>query len=226
YINGSSSSVLIGALTTHRAIETSPLINQRFPILVEMEQQLASLPIRNWGTIGGNVCHADPASDPPLCLIALGAKVKLRSIRGEREVPMGKFFVDYFESVLEPDEIMVEVEIPNMPPNTGAVFIKETETAGGMVIVATGAMITLDSDTVTDIRIVLGGVGSTPFRAKKTEKALLGKRLSAFEEAAAVAAGEVNPVTDVHGSVEYRRHLVNIITKMALGQAAKRAQRL
>ena len=112
YIRENNDSLKIGSVTSHRTIETSPLVRQRFPVLVEMERRVADVQIRNWGTLGGNLAHADPAGDPAPPLIALGAKVKAVSVRGEREIPLGELFIDFLTTVLEPDEILTEIAVP------------------------------------------------------------------------------------------------------------------
>ena len=222
YISGDSDCIRLGALTTHRAIETSPLIKQRLPILVEMEQQLASVQIRNWGTIGGNLCHADPAGDLAPPLIALGAKVSARSVNGERKIPLSEFFVDYLESVLEPSEILVGIEIPHLPPSTGGAFVKTAVTAGSAAIVSVAAVVTLDEETAKDARIVLGSVGPTPIRAHQAEKMLL--EGMALEEVVTIAASEARPTADVRGSAGFKRDLVRVVTKSALNEAVRRAK--
>jgi len=225
HIQENSNGIRIGALVTHRAIETSPLIRERLLMLAEMEGRVASVQIRNWGTIGGNLCHADPAGDPAPALIALGAKVKVRSVRGEREIPMEEFFVDYLESALEADEILTEIQLPYPLPGTGGAFIKEAVRFGDMAIASVAAVVTLERGVVKDARLVLGAVGSTPIRAKEAEKAIIGNMVAdVLEDACRTAAGEAKPVADIYGSVEYKRHLVKVITKSVLTEAARRAQ--
>lgn len=223
YIQEGPGGIMIGTLVTHRAVEDSPLIKLRFPMLVEMERQLASIQIRNWGTLGGNLCHADPAGDPAPCLIALGAKLKVKSVRREREIPLGEFFVDYLESVLEPNEILMEIGIPNHPPNTGGAFIKESVTTGSIAIVSVGAVVTIDGEVVKDARIVLGAMGPTPIRVRDAERALVERR--PLEEVAMIAADEARPSADVGGSVEFKRNLVKVVTRSAVLEAMRRAKK-
>ena len=228
YIRENRDSLRIGALTTHRAMELSPVIKERFPVLVEMERRLAQVQIRNWGTIGGSLCHADPAGDPAPTLIALGAKVKAVSVRGEREIVLEEFFIDYFTTVLEPDEILAEIEVPYLPSHTAGAYRKETIIAGDIPIASVAAVIGLDGgqDKVKEARIVLGGVGMTPIRAREAEQVLIGKKAEGklVEEAGMVAAGEASPTADVQGSVEYKRKLVRLLTKEMVDLAIKRAQ--
>lgn len=226
YIRKGRNGLRIGSLTTHRAIETSDLIKQSFPMLVEMEHRLADVQIRNWGTIGGNLCHADPAGDPAPSLIALGAKVKTMSVRGKREIPLEDFFVDFLTTVLEPDEIMTEIEIPYLPPYTAGAYYKETVRVTDLPIASVAAVIGLDGrrKQVKEARIVLGGVGSTPIRAQEAEKLLVGRKVEAelLDEVGAIAAKEASPSTDIHGSEEYKRILVKVVTKEMVNLAIKR----
>jgi len=217
--------VSIGALTTHRTIETSPLIAKKFPMLVEMEHLLAGIQIRNWGTIGGNLCHADPSGDPGVVLTALGARVKAQSIRGTREISLEEFFVDYLETVLSPDEVLTEINVSSPSPKTGGAFIKESVRFGDPSIVSAAAVVTLDGEIVKNARIVLGAVGNTQIRAKKSEELLRGKKATdLLEEVAKTAANEAKPSPDIHGSVEHKRQLVTAAVKAALNGAIKRAE--
>lgn len=154
----------LGALTTHRALETSPVVRERFFMLADMEKRLASVQIRNWGTLGGNLCHGDPASDLAPPLIALGAEVKLISLRGERIIKGEEFFRDYYETVLEPDEILAEVHVP-VTPRGGGIYLKMglRETDMALAGVATFLVVApKDHEVCEDIRIVMGSVASTP----------------------------------------------------------------
>ncbi len=218
----------IGALTTHRTIEKSPLIQKEFGILSEMEQKLASVQTRNWGTIGGNLCHADPAGDPLPPLIALNAKVKMASSRGERIIPLKDFFKDYFETVLEADEILTEIQVPIQPPNSGIAYTKFVIIEGDMPIVGTAVSITLDSrnEICQDAKVVLGAAAHIPMRAKKAEKVLMGKAVedSVIEEAAQIASEEARPTSDIHASEEYRRELVKVLVKRVTKQALQKAK--
>jgi len=227
YIREDGNCLKIGALTIHRAIETSQLIKDKLPVLVDAERWLAQVQIRNWGTIGGGLSHADPAGDLAPPLIALGAKVIAASTRGERTIPLEEFFVNIFTTVLESDEILKEVEVPFLPPNSGIAYRKETVIAGDYPIVSVAAAIILDEkrETVKDARIVLGAVGMTPIMAKETGKAITGKKASVklAEEAGALVGKEVDPTADVLGSVEYKREMAGVLTTEIAGLAIERA---
>jgi len=226
YVSDEKDGIKMGALTTHRTVETSPLIKERFPILAQIERVLATVQIRNWGTIGGSLCHADPAGDPAPALIALGAKVKATSLRGVREIPLGEFFVDYFETVLQPDEILTEIHVPSLPPCAGVAYSKESVRPGDTAIISMTAVVTLDKGVVGEARIVLGNVSKTPLRAKRAEQALIGKEgtRDVLEEVGRVVAEEIHPSTDMEGSAEYKRELAKVVAKRTVGQAIEQAK--
>lgn len=225
YIIADGEGIRIGALATHRDVETSPLIRERFPVLMEMERWLAQAQIKNWGTLVGNLAHADPGGDPAPPLIALGAKVKAVSQRGERVIHLEDFFEDYLTTVLEPDELLVEVQIPNPPDSSGAAYHKETIRAGDNPIGAVAAMVRLEGEKVREARIILGGVGPTPIKAEKASKLLSGASLGALplSEAAKIASDEADPSSDLEGSAEYKKRIVYVLTKEIVSRAVERA---
>ncbi len=226
YIKELSGELKIGAMTTHRAIETSPIIGQKFPILVEMERSLGSVQIRNWGTIGGSLAHADPAGDPAPALLTIGAKVKLVNTKGERELPLENFLTGYYETALEADEILSEITIPYLTPHSGGAYLKEVIRAGDIGIATVAAMITLNGkQEVKEARFVLGAQGTPPIRATQTERAAVGKRAGDnIADVAEAAAKEARPQTDILGSVEYKLAMVKSLTKRALSLSLTRAQ--
>ncbi len=211
----------IGGLTTHRALEVSPLVRERFPALAETFRHVATIRIRNMGTIGGNLAHADPALDPPVTLIALDARVRLVSRSGERIVPLDEFFTDYYETVMGPGEVLTEVIVPFMRPRTSAHFIKFLpRTADDYATVSVATRLTLDGSggNCRDARIVLGAAGATVIRARQAEAVLRGKPATdaAFREAAEVASTEVDPLSDIRGSSEYKRDMAKVFVRRAL----------
>lgn len=218
----------IGALTIHRAIEKSLVIQDHFRVLSEMEQNLATIQTRNWGTIGGNLCHGDPAGDPASVLIALNAKLKLASSAGERIVDTEEFSKDYLEVALEPNEMLTEIQVPTPPPHTGTAYEKLMVMRGDMGIVGAAVSITLKpgDGVCQDARIALSNFASTPLRAKKAEKRLIGKVITEalLAEAGEVASTEANPPADVHGSAEYRREMVKVFVKRVARLALERAR--
>jgi carbon-monoxide dehydrogenase medium subunit len=213
----SDGSVRIGATTTHREIEKSPLIQEKLSVLSQMEKRLASIQTRNWGTIGGNVCHGDPAGDPAPVLIALGASVKLASSRGERTLPMEDFTVDFFETALGEGELLVEIQIPAPKPHTGSAYTKFNIIQSDLATVGAGVSITLGSDKATcqDARIGLSSSGPIPLRAKQAEEKLRGQKLTEklLKEAGEAASNEAEPLSDIAASEEYRRELIKILVK-------------
>jgi CO/xanthine dehydrogenase FAD-binding subunit len=226
YIKEDDDALRIGALTTQRTLETSEVVRRRSPLLAEAVHAVGTVQIRNWGTIGGSLAEADPSGDPPPALLALGARVKAVSTSGEREVPLDGFFVDYIQTSLEPDEILTEIIVPYLPPNTGGTYIKDVVRAGDTGIVTVAALATLNGNqTVKEARIVLGCQAATPLRAQRAEKAAVGKQAADdLEDVAQAASQDADPAPDVLGSVEYKRYLAGLRTKQALRTAIERAK--
>lgn len=226
YIKESNGSLRIGALTTQRTVETSAAVRKRFPILAEAMHGIGMVQIRNWGTIGGSLAEADPTGDPAPALLALGASVKARRTQGEREIPLGEFFIDYLETALKPDEILTEIIVPYSPPNTGGTYFKDVVRAGDTGIVTVAILVTLDDNQmVKEARIFLGCQASTPVRALSAEKAAIGKTAKDnLDDVAKAVRQDANPAPDVLGSVEYKTHLVGLRTVEALRTAINQAQ--
>jgi carbon-monoxide dehydrogenase medium subunit len=218
----------IGALTKHRTLEKSPLIKEKYPVLSELEKSVASVQTRNWGTIGGNICCADPIADPIPALIALGAELKIVSIRGERTVPLENFFLDFFTTVLEPDEILSEIRVPPPAPNSAVEYMKFSTIEAGIKIVSVSVLVAVEpkSDVCRDVKIVMSAVAPIPLFARKASVFLKGKKFtdSLLKEAAEIAAGETNPTSDLHASAEYRKELVKVLVKRATRKAFEKAK--
>jgi carbon-monoxide dehydrogenase medium subunit len=217
----------IGATTTHRAIEKSELIKQKCPVLVAVEKRLASIQVRNWGTIAGNLAHGDSSGDLAPTLIALDAKIKLASSKGSRIIPLEEFYTGLFETALEKDELVAEVQIPPLRPKTAAAYQKFNLIDNDQAIVGVASAVTVDQGgACKEARVVLSNAGVTPIRAKSAEKVLIGKKLAGplLVKAGEAASGDADPVSDIHASEEYRRHLIKALTermvKQAWGQAA------
>jgi len=175
-------------------------------------------------TVGGGLAHADPNQDPPPSLIALGATVKAASANGSRVIPLDEFFKDYYETVLNPDEIITEVFVPKVSPNTGAAYIKFLpRTADDYATVSAAAVLTLDKTkkNIADVRIALGSVGVTPIRATAAEAVLRGQPLKAdaFAEAGEKAKEAVDPVSDFRGSAAYKKDMAAVFVRRALEKA-------
>ncbi len=219
----------MGALTTHRTIEKSPIIQRHFEVLSEMEKNLATIQTRNWGTIGGNLCHGDPAGDPAAVLIALRAQLKLKSLSGEKVVFMEDFSKDILEVDLEPEEMLVEIQIPIQPPRTGVAHEKLMVMQGDAGIVGAAVSITLrpEEGVCEDARIVISNAASTPLRVRAAEERLIGKVIDDqfIVEAGEVASSESDPPSDVHASSDYRREMVKVFVRRAAKKALERAKK-
>lgn len=228
YIKDSKEGLKIGALTTHRAIEKSPVIKKKFSVLAEMEQRLASIQTRNWGTIGGNLCHGDPAGDPMPVLIALKATLTATGLKGERNMPVEDFTLDYFETALKPGELLTEIQLPAPPPRSGAAYTKFNIIESDLATVGVAVSVTLGAGdgVCQDIRIALGASAPTPMRAKKAEAVLKGKKITdaLLKEAGKVASTEAEPISDIQASEEYRRELVKILVARVAKEALTRAK--
>ena len=219
----------IGATTTHRTIEKSPVVRDHYPSLVDMEENLASIQTRTWGTIGGNLAHGDPAGCPAPLLIALNATVKIASKSGERIVSVEDFSLDYFETDLREGEMLLEIQVPPMPTRSAARYEKFNIIKNDQGFVSVAAAVTVDEEGAAcqDVRIVLGAAGPVPLRARKTEKLLRGKGIDdkLLTKAGIKAAEEADPVADIHASEAYRRALVNTLTRRMVRKAWEQAKR-
>ena len=216
----------LGALTTYRTIEESSLARSRCPVLIETAAGIGDPQVRNRGTIGGNVCQADPVGDYPPVMLALDAELTAVSSTGDRTFAASDFFLDLYTTPLEFGELLRDIRIPAMPPNTGQCYIKLTYKSGAAPIVSAAAVVTLEDENVCKtVRIVLGAVGPTPVRAEAAERLLLGKRLTpeVIEQACARVADEIDPSSDVHASSGYRKDMAGVMTSRALSEAVIRA---
>jgi carbon-monoxide dehydrogenase medium subunit len=221
----------IGGLATHREVESSALVRRRLPLLAETYHHVATIRVRNRATVGGGLAHADPNQDPPPTLIALGATVKATSPNGSRVIPLDEFFTDYYETVLKPDEIITEVNIPKMAANTGAAYLKFLpRTADDYATVSAAAVLTLDKShkIINDVRIALGSVGTTPIRATAAEDLLRGQpvKAEAFAEAGEKAKEAVDPVSDFRGSAGYKKEMAGVFVRRALEKALANIRQL
>lgn len=219
----------IGALATHRSLEKAPIVIEKYPALVEMEESVASVETRNWGTLAGDLVNADPAADPAPPLIALDATLTVASSGEKRTVPAEEFALDFYETVVQPGEMVTEIQIPAPPPNTGVSFTKYAQIHGDYALASAAVLITLDSkkETCINARIGLGGVGATPIRAKAAEEVLKGKKITdeLLAEAAKAAAAETSPVTGIEASADYKRELAGTLVKRVGKEALARAQK-
>ena len=213
----------IGALATHAEIAAHPLIRERFPVIAEMASQVANPQIRNVATLGGNLCYADPASDPPTCLVALGARVRVLRGGEEREIPLDGFFKGYYETALGVGDVLVEVIVPPLPKGSVALYSRFiTNPAEGRPLAAVALQVLPGGmDRWSGVRLVLGAVVPAPARVKEAEKLLTGRKLTAevLAEAADLAARAIEPIDDFRASAAYRRDATRVITRRLLERA-------
>ena len=219
-------SLTIGALTVHADVASSELVRQRLPGLAEAAAAIGDVQVRNRGTIGGSVAHADPAADFPVILTALNASFVAQGPSGRRTVAIENFFVDFYTTTLAADEVLTEIRVPLSPAGAGTAYAKLPHPASGYVVVSAGALIARDSSgRCASARVAIGGIGSGPRRAAATEAALRGQLLTAdvIAAAAAKAAEGTDPEGDLYASADYKRHTVTVFGRQALEQAAQRA---
>jgi CO/xanthine dehydrogenase FAD-binding subunit len=217
----------IGAMTRQRAVETSALVRERCPLLAEAMPQIGHVQIRNRGTIGGSLAHADPAGELPAVVAALGGELVVRSARGRRVLAPEQFFVAYLTTALDPDELLVEVRLPVTPPRTGTAFLEVSRRHGDFALVGVAATLTLDGDGVcTGAAIAVTGVGPVPIVAAAAARGLVGvaPAVAAFEEAGRRVSERLTPDGDLHASREYRKHVAGVLTRRALARAAAHAR--
>ena len=216
----------IGALTRHRDLERSDLLKARYPVMAAAAPQISDPIVRNLGTIGGSLCHADPAGDWGSVMLALQASVVLRSGRGERELPIAKFLEDTFTTALEPDEILTEVRVPQPAGSSGGTYLKMERKVGDFATVAAALHISLSDGTIERAGIGLTAVGSKNLQATDAEASLAGAEPTeaAFAEAGRLAAEASSPVTDVRGSADYKRHIVDVYVRRGLDRALEMAR--
>jgi carbon-monoxide dehydrogenase medium subunit len=217
-----ASGLTLGAMVTIGMVESSAKIRQRFGILAQAAQSMASPQVRNRGTIAGNICNAVPSADSAPPLLTLGARLKIVSGNGERTVNIEDFFTGPGQTALDEDEILREIQILDAPPNGKGVYLKLTpRRAMDLAIVGVAVVVIPQDGICRDIRIALGAVAPTPIRAKKAEAILKGQKLDdkLIEKAAQTAAGQSNPIDDHRASAEYRRDMVEVLAKRAIKQA-------
>ncbi len=222
-VNGGSGPVEVGAMVTHRTLENDPTVVERLPMVVATYRHVATPRIRSMATVGGGLVHGDPNEDPPPTLIALGASVVLTSATGRREVPVEALFLDYYETDVQPGEILTSVTIPQQPPGSGSAYLKFLpRTADDYATVSVAAVVTRgDRNICSDVKIVLGAVGMTPVHATQAEAILRGRPLTQENIAACASAVKdaVDPLDDFRGSAEYNRDMAEVFTRRAIQQA-------
>ncbi|HEY8768627.1 MAG TPA: xanthine dehydrogenase family protein subunit M [Dehalococcoidia bacterium] len=225
-IREDSGAISVGSLATHHAVETSELLKSKLPLLPETAAAVGDVQVRNRGTIGGSLVHADPASDLPATALALGAELRVAGPRGQRSIKAEDFFVGLLTTAIAPDEILTEVRFPLLPAKTGAAYVKVRNKASHYAIVGVAAVLTLGGDgRCQQARIGLTGVTHKPQRASAAESALAGQALDdgVIAEAAGLAADGIKALSDIHASAEFRLHLAKVMTGRALKLALSRS---
>ena len=226
FIAESDGMIRIGAMTTHHQIEQSDLLGEKCPLLAKTAASIGDVQVRNRGTIGGSVAHADPAADYPAALQALEAKVRMAGPDGERELGIDDFVVDALTTALEDNEVVTEIQVPVEGDGVGVSYRTIIHPASGFPIVGAAARIGIDNGKISFARVGMTGVASKPYRATAVEAALEGKAADAETLAAAfgLAAEGVEALSDLHASSEYRSHLASVQLRRALEEAAERAR--
>ena len=211
----------IGALTRHIDLETSALIAKYFPVLKEAVRHVAHVAIRNRGTLGGSLCHADPAAELPMMAVLLDAALSVSGPEGERRVPAEAFFLGALTTDLEDEEIVTQIHLPYLPAETGWGFEEVSRRSGDFALAAAAAAITLDNGKCANARLAVTGVDDLPMRMGAAEEVLNGSALddAAIMAAAQIVCDEVNPNSDVQASADYRRHLIGVLVGRVLRRA-------
>ena len=227
YIQETDGVLHIGALTRESELDKSPLIRERYPILLDTSSMVADPVVRNWATVGGNIAHADPANDHPATMLALGASVVARGPAGERVIHIDEFFTDApFETTLATNEVLTEIRVPAPAERSGGAYFKLERKVGDYAIAGAAAYIVLDaSGNVSYAGIGLTNLGQTPIKARAAEQSLLGKPLddAQIHAAADLAAAATHPTSDTRGPFEYKRAMARTLTVRALRKALSRA---
>ena len=217
----------IGALTTIRTLETSPVIRQQYLPLAQAAAVLGSVQVRNIATVGGNLCHAVPSAETAPPLLALNAQATIIGHHGQRSLPLENFFLGPRRTVLQPGELLSDIVLPPQPERWGGVYLKlEHRQAMDLAIVGVAAFVALDAaDRCEDCRIALGAVAPTPVRAKRAEEILRGEKITpaALAKAAEIGIGECQPIDDLRASRSYRCEMVKVLTQRALTEALNMA---
>lgn len=226
-IRPSSGATRVGSLTRYRALQRDQALARAFPLLGEALPHIAHPQIRNRGTIGGNLSHADPASELPAIAVALRAQFRVAAAKQERWIAASEFFIGALATDLKPDEMLLEVELPLPKPRTGACFMEIARRRGDFAIAGVAAMVTLDDrDQCSEVRLSFCGVGETPVDASSVADTLIGHRLTeqAGRDVAASVQAMIDPGGSVHATADYQRHVAGVLTERALQTAQIRVR--
>lgn len=225
-ISESGETLTVGALARHHDLERSDVLKAGYPLMATAAPLISDPVVRNLGTIGGSLSHADPAGDWGSVMLALGGSVVIGSTRGEREVPISEFLVDTFTTALEPDEILTQVKVPKSSGSFGGTYLKLERKVGDFATVAAAIQLSLSNGTIGRAGIALTAVGSKNIQATDAENSLAGAEPTeaAFAEAGRLAAEAASPVSDVRGSEAYKRHVVDVYVQRGLARALEQAR--
>ncbi|MGB7010480.1 MAG: xanthine dehydrogenase family protein subunit M [Pseudolabrys sp.] len=225
FIEEAGKNIRVGALTRHYQLETSPVIARHLPVLASAMTHVAHLAIRNRGTIGGSLSHADPAAELPMMALLLDAELHIASASGKRTIAARDFFVGALTVDLARDDIVTEIVLPKLPPKTGWGFEEVARRSGDFALAAAAATLTLSAGVISQARIALTGVGATPVRAAEAEALLVGQALEPglIDRIIDAVRAAIEPDTDLHASSDYRRHLGGVLAGRAVSAAWRRA---
>jgi carbon-monoxide dehydrogenase medium subunit len=228
YIKEESGFLRIGGLTREAELESSAIVRDKYPLLLDTARVIADPQVRNLATVGGNLAHGDPANDHPATMIALRAQIVATGAKGQRVIPIDEFFVSLFETALEKDEILTEIRIPSPSAHSGGAYLKLERKVGDFATAAVAVQLTLDEKGAMEkVGIGLTNVGPTPLRARKAEDAMQGKKPDAavIRQAAQLASDDAQPSSDLRGPAEYKKGLIKELTSRAIAKALECANR-
>jgi len=228
FIEEAGKKIRVGALARHYQLETSPVIARHLPVLASAMTHVAHLAIRNRGTIGGSLSHADPAAELPMMALLLDAELHIASASGKRTITARDFFVGALTVDLARDDIVTEIVLPKLPPKTGWGFEEVARRSGDFALAAAAATLTLSAGVISQARIALTGVGATPVRAAEAEALLVGQALEPglIDRIIDAVRAAIEPDTDLHASSDYRRHLAGVLAGRAVSAAWRRANEI
>jgi carbon-monoxide dehydrogenase medium subunit len=218
--------IVVGALTTHYQIESSALLKAKCPLLPQTARTIGDVQVRNRGTIGGSLVHADPSADWPAAILALAGELKLSGPKGQRQIAAEEFFLAHMTTAIEPTEILTEIRVTIASRRYGSAYLTMAQQASGFAIVGAAVWLRLDAKgRCEDIGIGITGLSEKPFRARSVEEQLRGNKLTLklIEECASKVAEGSDPLEDVHASAKFRAHLARVYTSRAIQEAGKRA---
>ena len=222
YVRDSGEALAVGALTRHHDLATDPLVQEHCPLLSHVAGMIGDPQVRHRGTIGGSLAHGDPASDLPAVLLALDGEIVAQGPEGERTFAANDFFRSLFETALGPQDVVTEIRVPKLGTGRGWSYLKFNRRAQDWATVGVAAVVRHENGTIEEAAVALTNMGSTPFRARAVEQALVGASADSVATAAEHAADDTSPPSDTNASADFRRHLARVLTRRALEEALAR----